>query len=327
MALNISLLIKVLCACLLYIIFPGNITGQSATPGNPLMADPTILFHKDLYYLYGTGGGNHDDGFKVFTSKDRIHWRDGGYVLRKGEAFGTKGFWAPQVFEYNKKFYMAYTANEQIAIASAETPMGPFRQKNLAPLSSKVRMIDPFILIENNHVYLYHVRLENGNRIFVADLNKDLTAVDESSLSECIHAEPGWEDTRNAEWKVAEGPTVVRRGKWYYLFYSANDFRNPDYAVGYATAVSPRGPWEKNPANPIISEKLIGVPGTGHGDVFSLGNGHIGYVFHTHFKAEKVSPRKTAVVELTFKKQKSDPDEVKIRPGTFYYLQLESGSK
>jgi regulation of enolase protein 1 (concanavalin A-like superfamily) len=46
----------------------------------------------------------------------------------------------------------------------------------------------------------------------------------------------------------------MRRGATYVLLYSANDFRSADYAVGYATAPSPLGPWRKAPRNPVLAQ-------------------------------------------------------------------------
>src|SRR6185295_16806990 len=96
-----------------------------------LFADPTIFYEKGTYYLYGTSSRN---GFLVSTSTDLLNWKDSagkrdGHALMKGDAFGTTGFWAPQIFPYNNKYYMAYTANEKIAIAESDSPLGPFTQK------------------------------------------------------------------------------------------------------------------------------------------------------------------------------------------------------
>ena len=79
-------------------------------------ADPTVFFEKGTYYLYGTNDEAPDNGIKVFTSTDRKIWYNppsvsDGMALRKQESFGTAGFWAPQVFKYGGKYYMAYVAN------------------------------------------------------------------------------------------------------------------------------------------------------------------------------------------------------------------------
>ncbi len=296
----------------------GPTTGkqQLTNTNNPLLADPTLFYNEGKYYLYGTVGRNSDSGFKAYSSVDKITWKEEGYVLRKGESYGTKGFWAPQLFTYQGKFYMAYTANEHIAIASGDGPLGPFTQKDQKPLAAPVRMIDPYIYFDaSGKIYLYHVRLQEGNRIFVAELTKDLSTIDTTTLKECISASLPWEDTQNVRWKVTEGPTVIKHNGVYYMIYSANDFRNPDYAIGFATAKSPAGPWVKSPDGPIISRKNIGINGTGHGDVLIDANGKIIYVFHVHSTDTQVAPRKTAIVDLQFKGTK-----LTALPNTFRLL-------
>lgn len=259
------------------------------------MADPTIFVDKGNYYLYGT---NHPNGFMAYVSKDLKNWTYKGLALKKGDAYGNKDFWAPQVFLYNNKYYMVYTANENIAIAEAQSPLGPFKQKVFKNIESNVKMIDPFVFVDNEKVYLCHVRLENGNKIFVAEMNQELTAIIPSTLKECIVAVTHWEDTNNADWKVAEGPSVFKIKGKYYMLYSANDFRNIDYAVGLATADNPLGPWRKNDHNPLLSRKNIKMNGSGHGELFLDKQGKYQYVFHTHFSDTKISPRKTAIIQL-----------------------------
>lgn len=292
--------------------------------GSILLADPTIFNDEGTYYLYGTGGSRQHsgDGFEVYKSNDLQHWTgpcgaDEGFCLKKSDAtWGTTGFWAPQVFKRDDKYHFVYTANEQIAIATADTPVGPFTQEEPVCIPADMRMIDPFVFFEGKKAYMYHVRLQDGNRIFVSEMNKDLLSLNEKTTRECLHAESGWEDTDNAQWTVSEGPTVVKIDKTYYLFYSCNDFRNRDYAVGYATAKSPLGPWTKH-GEPIIVRGVIGENGTGHGDLFMNAQGEWQYVFHTHFSPSQVSPRRTAVVTLDF-----DGVDFKLREGSFHFLSL-----
>src|SRR3954466_14967689 len=87
-----------------------NIVVQNQISSNFIyQADPTILYDKGTYYLYGTNEKNADSGFKVFVSKDLLKWQlsraYNGWALTKGNAYGTKGFWAPQVFHYKDKYY------------------------------------------------------------------------------------------------------------------------------------------------------------------------------------------------------------------------------
>ncbi len=271
------------------------------------LADPTVFNDDGKYYLYGTDGFNADSGFHVVVSNDLKHWKkrdDDKRALSSGESFGSKGFWAPQVFHHHGRYYMAYTANEHIAIAHSDNPAGPFKQTHINTIDADVKQIDPFVFKDDDgRIYLYHVRLQNGNRIFVAELKSDLSEMLPSTSQECVSAEINpqpWENTQQVKWAVTEGPTVIKRGSVYYMFYSANDFRNPGYAVGYAVADNPCGPWKKYEGNPIISKSITGSNGSGHGDIVRDETGDYYYVFHTHFSSEKVTPRKTAMIKIRF---------------------------
>lgn len=292
------------------------------------LADPTIFYFHDTYYLYGTVEGNANEGFLVYTSPDLKTWKlskkNNGYALHKGDVYGTANFWAPQVFYYHNRFYIAYVANENIAIAQSESPLGPFTQKIKEPLPASVKQIDPFVFIDNNgKKYVYHVRLSGGNKLFVAQLSDDFSAIKPNTLQQCITATDTWENTANTAWPVTEGPSVVKHKNLYYLFYTANDFRNPDYAVGYATSNHPNGPWKKYSGNPILSKNNIGKNGTGHGDFIRDKGGNLFYVFHTHNSDSIVAPRTTAIVKVRFVKDiKSGIDKLIIDNKSFYYLKI-----
>ena len=310
-----------------------NDTGQEITPvpEKPSVpkqevlteADPTIFLDADgTYYLYGTGS-NSGTGFYVFRSADLKSWQGpvgnaNGFCLTGETSYGTTGFWAPQVVKRGDTYYMFYTANEQIAVATSKSAMGPFTQNDKKAITTPGKAIDPFVLFDTDgKIYLYHVRLQDGNRIFVAEMTDDLMGIKEETARECIYASEQWENTAQASWGVTEGPTVLHIGDTYYMFYSANDFRNIDYAVGVATASSPCGPWTKS-SQSVINRGNIGYYGTGHGDIFKDAKGDWNYVFHTHNDFTEVSPRKTAVVGLTQKEQ-----TFVITNGTFHYLYKE----
>ena len=292
------------------------------------LADPTIYYHNDTYYLYGTSQGDLTAkglGFLVFTSDDMENWegpvgKSDGFALTENNAFGNEGFWAPQVFEYEDKFYMAYTANESIAIATSDSPLGPFTNSGEA-LYAETKQIDPFVFFDEGKAYLYHVRLDEGNRIFVAEMEDDLNSIKPETLMECLSADKQWENTELVDWPVAEGPTVLKHNEKYYLIYSANDFRNPDYAVGYATSDNPMGPWEKADVSPIILRELVNESGPGHGDVIMGENDEMYYVLHTHFSNTSVHPRKTAVIHLSFSENEEGSEFLHAEDETFTFLE------
>ena len=311
----------------LVLIGIGTVNAQNMQDSSIYFADPTIFHYKNKFYLCGTDGFNADSGFYMSVSNDLQHWKKttgGKRILTKGESFGSNGFWAPQLFEHHNKIYIAYTANEHIAIAESNSPDEPFKQNIFTKLDAPVKQIDPFVFKDDDgKLYLYHVRLQEGNRIFGAALKDDLSAIDTSTLRECLSATTNpqpWENTQYAKWTVTEGPTVLKRGKQYYMFYSANDFRNPDYAVGYATAKHPLGPWKKAEQNPIISRKVTGANGSGHGDIITDNKGQMYYVFHTHFSNKKVAPRRTAIVKFSFA-MKENNEEISIDIPSLLYLQ------
>jgi beta-xylosidase len=164
------------------------------------------------------------------------------------------------------------------------------------------------------------VRLGNGNRIYVAELTDDFSAIKTTTYTECLVAQSQtWERTNSAI-SVVEGPTVIKQNGLYYLFYSANDFRNPDYAVGYAVSSSVYGPWTKYTGNPIINKKITGQHGSGHGDLIKDKDNNLLYVFHTHNTAASVIPRKTAVIELKWMKDNSRKYICSAITGSFQFL-------
>jgi xylan 1,4-beta-xylosidase len=285
-----------------------------------------VFYLNGTYYLYGTTEENANNGFVVYTSTDVINWKrssaQNGFALKKGEAFGQSNFWAPHIFQQKDTFYMAYVANENIAIAKATNPAGPFTQKTIGQLEAPLKQIDPFVFVDDDgKKYLYHVRLTNGNRIFVAEMENDFSAIKPATVKECISATEQWENTKNVPWSVTEGPTVFKHKGLYYMFYTANDFRNPDYAVGYATATSPYGPWKKYNGNPIISRSLLGINGTGHGDFFRDAQNNLLHVFHTHFSDSITGPRKTAIIKVRFvKDEQSGIDKAVADKESFYFL-------
>ena len=284
------------------------------------LADPTIIYHNNQYYLYGTERPPQT-GFQVLVSEDLREWSvpkgaSNGYALKMGNnVFGDRGFWAPQVFQHNNAFHMAYTANENIAFAHSDNPLGPFVQDEVKPLEKGRRQIDPYIFKDDDgKLYLYHVRLKKGNHIFVAEIEDDFSGIKEETLTHCITPMAGtWEDTQTFKSPVvSEGATVVKHEGTYYLFYSANHFKSDDYAVGYATSRSPFGPWKRYEGNPIIHKDVIGEDGTGHGDLLVGANNQLYYVFHAHASDTEVRPRATLIVKARFKDVGEGPDIVEI---------------
>ena len=53
------------------------------------LADPAVIFHDGMYYLYATGAVDGDNGYRVYTSKNLVGWeRDDLANLREECVFG-----------------------------------------------------------------------------------------------------------------------------------------------------------------------------------------------------------------------------------------------
>lgn len=265
-------------------------------------ADPTIVRQGANYYLTGTTN-TIPQGFSMLVSKDLKNWTSTGPLLTEGpQVYGDKGFWAPQLYLNGKTWQLAYTANEQVAVAESSSLTGPFTQKQVKPVDASEKNIDPFIFTDDDgKTYLYHVRFNNGNYLWVAAYDKNTMSIDPSTLKQCLGNTEAWENTTDyPAAPIMEGPTVIKHKGKYYLFYSANHFMSRDYAVGYAVADSPMGPWHKPANNRIIHRSIVGENGSGHGDVFADKKGNLFYVYHVHNSNHAVSPRLTRIVPLHF---------------------------
>ncbi|NDV64125.1 glycoside hydrolase family 43 protein [Bacteroides sp. 224] len=269
------------------------------------IADPYILYWEGKYYAYGT----RVNGFEVYISEDLKHWkRNANKALAPESSWGTKWFWAPEVYYVKSKnlFYMFYSVEEHICVATAISPEGPFIQHEKKPIVANEKGIDTSLFIdEDGKAYLYYVRFTGGNVIWVAEMNDDLTGIKTETLTKCISASDAWEKKQGT---IAEGPSLLKIGKTYYLIYSANHYESKDYAVGYATASSPKGPWTKYTGNPILrrdkdAAKSLGLVGTGHGAPFICADGNYKYIFHAHGSETSVGPRTSYISNFNISNQ------------------------
>ncbi|PZP47384.1 MAG: beta-xylosidase [Pseudopedobacter saltans] len=286
------------------------------------MADPTMFYENGVYYLSGTYDVDSKSGIRIYYSKSIHSFSKPKTVLalKKGDAYGTSGFWAPQILKSHKEYSMLYVANEHIAIAHSSNILGPYKGLNI-PLIQDRKSIDPYVFEDDDgSKYLFHVEFSGGNKIYVARLKEDLSAIVPASDSLCLSAEEAWETKMD---KVVEGPTVFKHGGWYYLLYSANHFKSKHYAVGYAVSKTINGPWLKYKGNPVLSLEGTNASGSGHGDIVSGKSHNLYYVFHTHNSDTLIGPRKTAITKIYFKRSKEKgPDELYMDQKNFHYLKM-----
>lgn len=269
---------------------------KSISYDTPLyLGDPFVMLYNDTYYAYGT---NASDGIEVYTSDDLLTWKKhSDLALHKNDSWSDRWFWAPEVYYVNGKFYMYYSADEHICVATADSPLGPFVQTKKEPMIAGEKCIDNSLFIDDDgKPYLYFDRFNDGLNIWVAELEDDLQTIKTETMTPCIHVSQAWEEV----WpRVNEGAFVVKHNGLYYLTYSANSYESPFYGIGYATAKSPMGPWTKYDKNPIF-QKPGNLVGVGHSATFKDKDGNLRIAFHAHLDQNNIHPRIMYIADVSF---------------------------
>jgi xylan 1,4-beta-xylosidase len=267
-------------------------TAQPLAPApiaNPVLAgdypDPSVTKVGDTYWATATSS-NWGPTFPLLKSTDLQHWSLVGHVF-PGErpAWADYYFWAPEInHDANGKTYVFYTAHKRggnlaVGVASADRPEGPYR--DLGPLVGQPDgSIDGFPMHdENGQPYL--IWKEDGNSvqkptpIWAQRLSADRTQL-VGEKTELFRNTAAWEGN------LVEGPSVVRHGGYFYMFYAANGCCGAGctYATGVARAKNLLGPWEKYDRNPILTKNDTWTC-PGHGTAIER-NGHWYMLHHAY---------------------------------------------
>lgn len=292
------LLIAVVCCCLIGCksskegSFTGNVEKSSV-----IFGDPFILLYNGTYYAYGTGANN---GIEVYTSLDLSEWEKAPELaLHKKDSWGDRWFWAPEVYYIlqKKKFFMYYSADEHICVATSDSPLGPFKQQTKEPMIENEKTIDNSLFVDDDgKAYLYFDRFNNGINVWVAELEDDLQTIKKETMLPCIHTSQSWEKVCPS---VNEGPFVMKHKGIYYMTYSANSYECPSYGIGVATSTSPLGPWTKYEKNPVFQNEY-GLTGIGHSAMFKDKKGRLRIVFHAHSDKNNIHPRRMYIGDVSF---------------------------
>lgn len=247
--------------------------------------DPAVLRVAGLYYLTCTSG-NSPDAFPLSVSSDLVRWRPAGHIFPRAAkpAWAVSDFWAPEIHRVGRRFVSYYTARDRtgrlcIGAACASSPAGPWEDGG-APLirNDRVGMIDSHQFRDRDgRRYLYWKKDGNDLRPMErTDVYVQALSPDGMSLAGDRHVV--LTNDRPWEGNLVEGPWVERRGSYYYLFYSGNNFWTVDYAVGVARARSPFGPFVKREETLLRRDEHW--MGPGHGCVVRGPQGGDFYVYH-----------------------------------------------
>jgi beta-xylosidase len=208
--------------------------------------------------------------------------------------------------------------NFKIGVAVSDSPAGPFVDLFDRPIfNPEYPIIDANVYFddENGKCYLYFSRccykhaveseIADSLRkagsfqeieeswVYGVELKPDFSGViGEPVLLLCPPTELSdrqseWESRSATHGEVnrrwTEGSYLFREGDTYYMMYSANHYGGQYYAVGYATADNPLGPFTKAENNPVLEENVSKggkVMGTGHNMVLTMPDGNRYCVYH-----------------------------------------------
>ncbi|MCR5753443.1 MAG: glycoside hydrolase family 43 protein [Acetatifactor sp.] len=279
------------------------------------IGDPFMLkISENEYYMYCTSAAN---GYYCWRSEDMVHWTDKKMCfVSKTDSWCADSFWAPEVCEWEGKYYMFYTARNRqgslkIGLAISDAPDGPFVDYENKPLINPMfAVIDANIFIDDDgSKYLYFVRdcsenIINGihtSQIYGVQLSDDFTTMLDVPVL-LTTPEDNWErQSGNYAWN--EGPEMIKHDGKYYLAYSANYYESPAYSLGYAVSDSPLGTFVKAENNPILTSiGLTDVSGPGHHSFVKSPDGtEIWAAYHSHTSVKAPSGnRKVNIGQVVF---------------------------
>lgn len=253
---------------------------------NPILPgfnpDPSICRAGDDYYLV-TSTFEYFPGLPVYHSRDLANWHLIGHVLDRPSQLdldgirASAGLYAPTIRYRQSTFYVINTLVDGKTrsgnfIVTASEPGGPWSEPNWLEGADG---FDPSLFFDEDGRTWYtgtHL-VEEGHYkghtdVWVQEI--DLAAM--KLIGERVDV---WDGAlKGAIW--AEAPHIYRVGDWYYLMIAEGGTAH-HHAVTVARSRAITGPYEGNPANPILTHRHLGldypIVGAGHGDLVETQNG------------------------------------------------------
>ena len=185
------------------------------------IADPFVMLYNNKYYAYGTGG-TVNEGFACFSSDDLKNWKRERQALSADDSYGKWGFWAPEVYyiQSKKKFYMFYSVEEHICVATSDSPVGPFRQESKQPIWEEKSIDtsqngnDIMQGIDKRHQGLAGRFTYGWKYRYFFDFNFGYNGSENFAPGHQYGFFPAY----SAAWNIAEEPIIKKHLKWMNMF-------------------------------------------------------------------------------------------------------------
>jgi len=265
---------------------PGR--GAPATYANPVLPgdypDPSVIRAGREYWATATTS-QWAPVFPLLRSTDLVTWQHAGSVFDAPPAWSAGSYWAPEIVADRGRVFVYYTARRKggplcVAVADAPAPGGPYTDRGPLVCQDAGSIDGAAVTDEKGQRYL--VWKEDGNSrkqptpLWAQPLTADGRRLT-GEAREIFRNEAPWEA------HLVEGQYLLRRGEWFYMFYSADACcgRRCSYKLGVARARALLGPWERHPGNPILAgNDDWRCPG--HGTIVDTPGGRTYLLYHAY---------------------------------------------
>jgi beta-xylosidase len=255
-----------------------------------------VLRVAGTYFAYSTNGGG--SLLPALSSTDLTTWTRLPDALPKVASWGaTLGpgrldheLWAPSVFPWQGTYVAFYALRSHatprrtcIAVATSAAPQGPYVDRTSAPVvcdSDPLGSIDPQPYVDPASGLPYLTWKSEGQR-GVAPTRLWAQRLDASGTRLLTGAPRRLLLQTAAAWEgsIIENPSMVRYGGQWWLFYSANAWESPHYAVGYASCSGPLGPCRRASTGPLLKSTTSRL-GPGGASAFFDAGGRLRLAYH-----------------------------------------------
>lgn len=227
-------------------------------------ADPEILYHDGVFYLYTLDQTGKHCRVRVRTSENLYDWKEAGFAFEIDENSPIHYFMSPNVFRKDDYFYLliasqfggAFGATDfRIFYASAKSPLGPFVMNPEKPYINTEPEIGgaPFV-DDDGRVYITTVRFGGGNHVYIQELNAENGVL--STKREAVHCiSPTEHYEIDPYGHISEGGVITKHNGYYYMMFASGHFRG-HYGESYAIAKDVYGPYTKYKYNEIINSNM-----------------------------------------------------------------------
>ena len=251
------------------------------------MPDPTVLRVGKYFYLT-CSSLNYSPGLIIRRSSDLINWETVCSVF--SEDLGD--VWAPELARHNGKFYIYFPTNKNGRIRVFLTCSYRINGGWSTPVPVGAEyLIDPGFISDGKNCWLYF------NDGYCAKLTADCMRLAEKphKVWQPWQFPSDWE----TEGICAESPKLFRKNGFYYLIAAEGGTAGPptSHMAVCFRSLSPLGPWEASPRNPVIhtysaDEEWWSV---GHATYFEDADGKGYFIYHGYKKSNRNMGRQILV--------------------------------